>query len=157
MTRFGAHASTQALGDRFSRWRFLQQLLDEESDAQQTNLLLGLVLRQYLDSSKNATDTAAPEHTKERLEAVQAVISRALPDGSIPVLPECDTVLSDLLESTLPNPNEDEESYKSNWDMVMEIHGREAVKVDEQAGEPSWKTSCLVARVLLFYDFLTSD
>lgn len=140
--------------DRFSRWRFLQQVLDEESDEHQTNLILGQVLRKYLDTSG---DAAAPEHTQDRLSAVQAVTNLALPDGSIPVLPQCDSRLLDMLQSTLPDQQEEEEAYRSNWDMVMEIHGREAVKVDEQAGAASWKTCCLVARVLLFYDFLTSD
>lgn len=156
ITQFGSATSNVILEDRFSRWRFLQQILDEESEEHQTNLILGQVLRNYLDSS--VTDhTAAPEHTEERVSAVQAVLKKALPDGSIPVLPNCDLTLFDLLESTLPNPNEDEEAYKSNWDTVMEIHGRESVKLNEQEGNASWKTSCLVARVLLFYDFLTSD
>ena len=150
-TRFGTPSQFE---DRFSRWRFLQQVLDEESDKHQTNFILGHVLRNYLYTSG---DAAAPEHTQKRISAVQAVTNLALPDGSIPVLPHCDSVLFDMLQSTLPDPQEEEEAYKSNWDMVMEIHGREAVKVDEQAGEASWKTCCLVARVLLFYDFLTSD
>jgi hypothetical protein len=152
---FGAQPAVH-FEDRFGRWRFLQQLLDEESDEHRTNLLLGQVLREYLNGTKDS-DTAIPEHTEQRVSAVQAVIDTALPDGSIPVFPKRDPLLSDLLESTLPDPQEEEEAYKSNWDMIMELHGREAVKVNEQAGEISWKTSCLVARVLLFYDFLTND
>jgi hypothetical protein len=154
---FGARVHpTVHFEDRFSRWRFLQQLLDEESDEHRTNLLLGEVLREYLNGPKHS-DTTVPEHTEQRVSAVQAIIDTTLPDGSIPALPKCDSLLFDLLESTLPDPQEEEEAYKSNWDMIMEIHGREAVKVNEQAGEISWKTSCLVARVLLFYDFLTND
>lgn len=147
-------ATADILTDRFSRWRFLQQVLDGESDEHQTNLILGRVIRNYVSSS---VDAAAPEHTNERLSAVQAVIDTALPDGSIPVLPNCDFSLLNLLKCTLPDPNNEEDAYKSNWDMVLEIHGRESVKLNEQAGEASWKTSSLIARVLLFYDFLTSD
>jgi hypothetical protein len=39
---------------------------------------------------------------------------------------------------------------------VIELHGREAVKINESKGEPNWRAVCLVSRVLIYFDFLTS-
>eukprot|EP00984_Skeletonema_dohrnii_P022990 scaffold12098_cov104-Skeletonema_dohrnii-CCMP3373.AAC.2 len=36
------------------------------------------------------------------------------------------------IEQLLPDPMEDEESYKSAWDVVIDLYGRESVRVKEE-------------------------
>ena len=72
------------------------------------------------------------------------------------------------IEQLLPDPMEDEESYKSAWDIVIDLYGRESVRVKEEqlqretegGGDQclenlEWRTLCAVARVMIHYDFLT--
>lgn len=77
------------------------------------------------------------------------------------------------IEQLLPDPIEDEEAYKSSWDVVIDLYGRESVRVNEEglqrekeSGSSSsdsrlsleglqWRTLCAVGRVLIHYDFLT--
>lgn len=99
-------------------------------------------------------------------------------------LAEIDPVAMSILErieQLLPDPIEDEESYKSAWDVVIDLYGRESVRVREEtlqrekeggitvvAGGSSgssglkcnadnlqWRALCAVGRVLIHYDFLT--
>ena len=68
------------------------------------------------------------------------------------------------LEKLLPDPVEEEEAHKSAWDLVIELYGREAVRVREEniqrngvessKENMSWKTLCCIGRVLIHYDFL---
>ena len=87
------------------------------------------------------------------------------------------------IERLLPDPVEDEEAHKSAWDVVMDLHGRESVRVSEEslrregggggglvgggggsggggglrirARSLQWRTLCSVGRVLIHFDFLT--
>ena len=74
------------------------------------------------------------------------------------------------IEQLLPDPIEDEEAYKSSWDVVIDLYGRESVRVNEEglqreiegasgdglsAENLQWRTLCAVGRVLIHYDFLT--
>ena len=86
------------------------------------------------------------------------------------------------IEKLLPDPDEDEDAYKSTWDVIIDLYGRESVRVKEEAlqrekleqcvdvsdndgsGSNSkrycadslqWRTLCTVGRVLIHYDFLT--
>lgn len=75
------------------------------------------------------------------------------------------------LEQLLPDPIEEEEAHKGAWDLVMDLYGRESVRVNEEAlqrsreggdgvGEWSmenmqWRTLCCLGRILIHYDFLT--
>jgi len=84
------------------------------------------------------------------------------------------------IEQLLPNIEEDEDAYKSTWDIVIDLYGRESVRVNEEALQreresgryPSsenvgsgsleccadslqWRTLCAVGRVLIHFDFLT--
>jgi hypothetical protein len=67
----------------------------------------------------------------------------------------------DWLEELLPNPQDDEDAYNSLWDVVMELHGREAVKDDMKnsndtsSSTSNWTIRCLIVRVLIHFDFLT--
>jgi len=84
------------------------------------------------------------------------------------------------IEQLLPNIEDDEDAYKSAWDVVIDLYGRESVRVNEEALQreresgryPSsenvdsgsleccadslqWRTLCAVGRVLIHFDFLT--
>ena len=75
------------------------------------------------------------------------------------------------IEQLLPDPMEDEESYKSAWDVVIDLYGRESVRVKEEKLQREkesggrgtttylenleWRTLCAMGRVLIHYDFLT--
>ncbi len=72
------------------------------------------------------------------------------------------------IEQLLPDPMEDEESFKSAWDVVIDLYGRESVRVKEERLQREresggttclenleWRTLCAVGRVLIHYDFLT--
>ena len=61
------------------------------------------------------------------------------------------------LETILPDPVENEDDYKSLWDTIIELHGRETVKFNESQNPVSldWRIANTVTRVLLHYDFLT--
>jgi hypothetical protein len=80
------------------------------------------------------------------------------------------------IELVLPDPIEDEESHKSAWDVIVELHGRESVRVEEEklksanlveasggssvcvkyrAQSLQWRTLSTVGRVLIHFDFLT--
>ena len=75
--------------------------------------------------------------------------------------------LVNRIEQLLPDPVEEEEAYKGAWDIVIDLYGREGVRVREEAiqrngvnGDAnrenlSWKTLCCIGRVLIHYDFLT--
>jgi len=75
-------------------------------------------------------------------------------DESMKESPHNQDVL-DQLESLLPDPDDDEDAFKGLWDTVIELNGRESVKINEQNATYDWKACCLIARVLIHYDFLT--
>jgi hypothetical protein len=70
---------------------------------------------------------------------------------------QVDLSLLDQLEQLLPNSDDDdhEDAMKGLWDTVIELHGREAVKINERNASRQWRTRCLIARVLIYFDFLT--
>jgi hypothetical protein len=106
--------------------------------------------------------------TEDRLETMNiilqenscATIQRLLqPVGSssAPIFlctPQDDRFLCQL-ERLLPDPALDEDASKGLWDTVIELHGRESVKINEQINTMNWRTRCLIARVLIFCDFLS--
>lgn len=82
------------------------------------------------------------------------------------------------IEKLLPDPIEDEEAFTSAWDVIIDLYGRESVRVKEEALQREkalgsidglvddsvvkycveslqWRTLCAVGRVLIHYDFLT--
>jgi hypothetical protein len=74
------------------------------------------------------------------------------------------------IEQLLPDPIDDEEAYKSSWDVVIDLYGRESVRVNEEglqreiegasgdglsAENLQWRTLSALGRVLIHYDFLT--
>jgi hypothetical protein len=145
------------LNDRFDRWRWLQQLLDEETDPKDTNRVLYQVLEIYLRNPPEDSE-GSPALTTSRRGKLAYILQNSH-HGMVDALSyDISTDMGDIqpqLEELLPDPDEDEDAFKSLWDVVMEIHGRESVRLSEQQARPEWKMRCLVARVLLYYDFLS--
>ena len=62
-----------------------------------------------------------------------------------------------LLENLQPDPYEDEDAFKSSWDLVRELYGQEATKNAEKNGDLEWNIRCSIVRLLIHYNFLTQD
>ncbi len=205
------------LTEQFSRWKFLQQLLENELDHSDIEDVLLLSLSAYLQhgpgpKSYNNKDenggNASPVLTEEQRQIMSGLVEDivAVSDGigdsrflHLLVLPQIDysTLTIDVddedqegeqsqadqaqldqlavsiltqIEQLLPDPMEDEESFKSAWDVVIDLYGRESVRVKEERLQREkesggrgttclenleWRTLCAVGRVLIHYDFLT--
>jgi hypothetical protein len=151
------------LEERFDRWRYLQKLLDEETEPAATNQLLYRVLDGYAKYPRPKFELSDATGSPERTHARMQKITRALTlgeDGAFSVLsdPQQD-VADDLvasLEALLPDPVAEEDDNQGTWDTIMELHGRESVKINQQQQptSSSWKARCLTARLLVYYDFL---
>jgi len=153
------------LHDRFDRWRFLQQLLAQEATPEDTNRVLYAVLEGYIKFPRpkyaGTDETGSPELSSELFSLIEELLDDSN-DGRIsallPVGPDedsCDEKVLDRLEKLLPDLDEDEDAFKGLWDTVMELHGREAVKIDSGEGCPLWRACSLIARVLIHFDFLS--
>ena len=148
------------LDDRFDRWRYMQKLLDEETEPDSTNKLIYQVLDGYVKYPRpkfaETEATGSPERTLERLDNLAQILGSA-ENGSIPLTSVPQQDVTDLivkLEKLLPDPVEEEDDHKGTWDTVMELHGREAVKYNQMNPTMEWQARCLATRLLLFYDFL---
>jgi hypothetical protein len=163
--------------DRFDRWRFLQNFLEGDHPSDDVvNVVLYRVLdgvlknpralerRDTIDSS-DAVEMTAEE--KEKINEVlsdystegrvKAVISTSNNDADYEKTEKETVMILEQLEKLLPDAVENEDDYKSLWDTIIELHGREAVKFNERQNPVSldWKIANIVTRVLLHYDFLT--
>lgn len=148
--------------DRFDRWRFLQNLLDGEAKALTVNQMLYYVLDGYLKyprpKQENSDETGSPELTAELRAKIEKILEESA-NESIAAMedPECFPGRGFALlklEDLLPDPQEEEEAFKSLWDVVIEIHGREMVKIDESKATPQWKARCLITRLFIHFDFV---
>jgi hypothetical protein len=151
------------LHDRFGRWRYLQKLLDEEANEDDVNRIIFLVLDSYLKFPRptygSTTETGSPELTADRRQMIEQLLE-GCSLGTVPALGDADGAQSreamlKQLEPLLPDPIEDEDGFKGNWDTVMELNGRGSVQINERNREPGWLAVCLVSRVIIYYDFLT--
>lgn len=148
------------LHDRFDRWRFLQRLLDEESKEDDVNQITYWVLDGYLKYPRptfgTSSETGSPELTPERRNLIEEFLSDCS-SGLVPVLAEdgADEERLSRMQLLLPDPVEDEDAHKGLWDTIIELNGRESVKINETNGLPEWRAVCLIARVIVHYDFLT--
>jgi hypothetical protein len=148
------------LEDRFGRWRFLQRLLDGEVSGHDASELLVAVLRKSLAVSRTKEGSeGSVELSLEQRNRLQAFLDQMDDgEGNASLFEEGQLVLdpskADQLAALLPNMDSDEDAYKGLWDTVIEIHGREAVKIDEASRSPTWTACCLTARLLIHYDFL---
>lgn len=147
------------LHDRFDRWRFLQYLLDEETTSHDTNRVIYAMLSSYLKVEPDERETV--EFTPEKRSRLETFLQEAK-DETIMALIDLDgteTVNEEILkqlEGLLPDPEEDEDAFKGLWDTVIELHGRESVKIGLQNNVSRWQARCLIARLLIFYDFLST-
>jgi len=147
------------LHDRFDRWRFLQYLLDEETTSHDTNRVIYAMLDSYLKVEPDERETV--EFTPEKRARLEIFLQESK-DETIMALIDLDgteTVNEGILkqlEQFLPDPEEDEDAFKGLWDTVIELHGRESVKIGLQNNMSQWQARCLIARLLIFYDFLST-
>mmetsp|Transcript_18626 Transcript_18626/g.32013 ORF Transcript_18626/g.32013 Transcript_18626/m.32013 type:complete len:145 (-) Transcript_18626:350-784(-) len=130
------------------------------SDGIGTSKFLHMLVLPPVDYESSVIDVDG-EGDREGDDGVVAVDSNAL------------SILQQL-ESILPDPIEDEEAYKSAWDVVIDLYGRESVRVREEALQREressgsgnsdgvchaenlqWRTLCAIGRVLIHFDFLT--
>ena len=167
------------LGEQFNRWKLLQQLLEAEADAADINEVLFRVMRSFLDvprplKIKDANgitrSNTSPLINDEKKRLIQSLLDLASEDSDTPEIDsdirsvpaftggtDCVAASNDVLdiiEKLLPDPMEDEDAHKTCWDIVMEMHGKEAVRSEEMEGSNEWRARCAVARVLIHYDFL---
>ena len=149
------------LTENFNRWRYLQRLLDEEVEAHDVNEVLFVLLDNYKRRvGQDPDESTAPERTLEVLERIDRLLQPY--DGSLPVLqdPACtpgDQQVLMQVETLLPDPVEKEEAFKGAWDTVLELHGKASVAANERAARPEWKAVFLIARVMIYFDFLTGE
>lgn len=165
--------------NRFDRWRFLQEFLEgDHPSSDVVNVILYRVLDGALKyprpsgggDAQSGGDTI--EMKRNVREKIQVILSDFSNDGRVKAVPtmsnkdDGDAYEKDLehaldileqIERVLPDPVEDEDDFKSLWDSIIELHGREAVKINETQNPVSvdWKIANTVARVLLHFDFLT--
>jgi hypothetical protein len=151
----------ERFGDRFDRWSFLQDILEGDAQNDLVNQVLFQVLEGALkfprpksDQSDEAGSPAgSPEMTAELKGKIENVLAAAT-GGRVPALGNPENSVIELLEELLPDPRDEEDASKSLWDIVMELHGNEMVKVNETNPTAEWKTACLVTRLLINFDFL---
>lgn len=165
--------------NRFDRWRFLQEFLEgDHPSSDVVNVILYRVLDGALKYPRpsGGGDTQSGSDTIEMKrnvrERIQVILSDYTDDGRVKAVPTMsnkdngDTYEKDLeraleileqIEGVLPDPVDDEDDFKSLWDSIIELHGREAVKINETQNPVSvdWKIANTVTRVLLHFDFLT--
>jgi hypothetical protein len=165
--------------DRFDRWKFFQALLEgDHPSSDVVNIVLYRVLEGVLKYSRpsGGRDTQDSEDTIEMTAQVKEKIEGILADYSAEGRVKAVMTMSndnndedyekaekevlailEQLEGILPDPVEDEEDFKSLWDTIIELHGREAVKFNQSQNPVplDWKIANTVSRVLLHYDFLT--
>lgn len=141
--------------DRFERWKFMQNILEGDADEDLANHALFLVLDRairYLKEGKTTEDS--PEITAALQEKIEKVLA-ASENRRIPVLGVSEDMPTyNAIQSILPDPVEDEDANKSSWDVVMQLHGMEMVKISEKNPTYEWTMSCSLVRLLLQYDFL---
>mmetsp|Transcript_13957 Transcript_13957/g.23196 ORF Transcript_13957/g.23196 Transcript_13957/m.23196 type:complete len:220 (-) Transcript_13957:109-768(-) len=151
------------LTDNFNRWKYMQNLLDEELEAQDVNQILFVLLDNYMNapSGGDPADSSAPERTVELLEIIEGLLQYER--SSIPAVKDPDCQPGDdeqaliEIEKLLPDPVEKEDAAKGAWDTVSELHGRTSLAYNEREGRPAWNVVCMVARVMIYFEFLTGD
>ena len=170
------------LCSRYSRWKILQDILEEEEipTAQDINEILFLILKSFLDNPRptklpsgdtNPSPTLNAEqrellvnelfqyqqdkkYEEETIGLINAIPTDELGNDSM-MYDRRETVeVYNYLEKLHPDQQEDEDAFKGCWDLIMELYGKEATKMSEQSGDKSWKMRSSVVRLLIHYDFL---
>lgn len=163
--------------DRFERWRFLQEFLEgDHPSSDVVNIVLYRVLEGVLKyprpsgGSETLGSDDTVEMTTEERQQIEKILADYSTEGRVNAVMTMSNDDDDFekgeimaletleqLENVLPDPVEYEDDYKSLWDTVIQLHGREAVKFNESQKLVSldWKIANTVTRVLLHFDFLT--
>jgi hypothetical protein len=153
------HAHVPSFDNRFKKWRFLQDLLDGDVDDNVVGELLLHVLDDYLNNQPGTTNddttTGSPELTPDLISKLHASIDALREDAGAALNDYSEAGAVSKLDELLPDPIEDEDAYKSAWDTVMEIHGQDMVRANETNPTLEWRKLCLVARLLIHFDFLS--
>jgi hypothetical protein len=150
--------SRLSLFDRFGRWRFLQILLDEDEpiDWNDVNYIILSVLDKWIRTHPQDEQDNDDEIIFGTYKIITELVLLLLSSNSnIENFNISDIKILKKLQQILPDPENDEDAYKSLWDTIIELNGRESVKINERTNSSSWNTRCIIARVLLQYDFLT--
>jgi len=167
------------LTSKFSRWKFLQDILeeDEDIDPRDVNEVLFHVLKSFYDfprpiETPEGKKNPSPNLTEEQRSLLVDDLFQTSNDESdggkevecIQIFPmqgeepdETHLKTLSLLEKLQPDPLENEEDFKSCWDIVVELYGRESTKAAQQRGGNSWDIRSSVVRLLLHYDFLVDE
>jgi hypothetical protein len=141
----------------------MQNFLDAEVKASDANEVLYLVLFSFIEcppsASSDSNESASPIASPEVRIIIEKLLEKHASNQQIAAFcdPECrpgDDDLINRLEKLLPDPRENEDAFKGSWDTVVMLYGREAVKMNEEKATREWKALCLVARVLIYFDFL---
>lgn len=153
------YATRMNLEGRFERWRYLQNFLEGDIDDETANEILFEVLNTFLNRPRPKDSEIEEDGSPELTTALKSKLTTVLDlsqDGALLILgEESNDFLLELLEELLPDPRDEEDANKSAWDTIMDIHGHEMVKVNEMNPTPEWRRLCVVARLLVHFDFLT--
>ena len=138
----------------------MRDLLDGDIDDAVINATLFSVLHDFLQNlslKRSSNEETSSLFTPELTFKLKDALAQSAGEKRIEIFREAsnDEELLKKLQDLLPDPQEDEDAYKSTWDILMEIHGRDLVKSNENDSTPEWRKLCLVARLLIHYDFLT--
>lgn len=152
-------------------------VLTEDQRSVMTNLIDGIVgVSDGVGDSRILHMLVLPPVDYESM--VDVVSFEGENSNKVEVDPNALSIL-EKIEQLLPDPVEDEEAFKSAWDVVIDLYGRESVRVREEALQREkeggmvdadgnngssleccpenlqWRTLCAVGRVLIHFDFLT--
>lgn len=172
------------MNNRFDRWKFLQNILEEEEEPtyQEINhVLYTTMLKIMVDSSDCDADKTIPILNTQQRQVLlndlfclepynddtemddksksrrQLGVIRALPPDKAAKNNSTNKIYLQTIESLNllhPNPIDDDDAFKSCWDLVMEMYGKESTKLAEQNGDFSWISRSSIVRLLLHYNFL---
>jgi hypothetical protein len=146
------------LKDQFDRWKFLQDLLDDYQNDDDIHQVLFAVLDGFVKYPPPAPKDDDDESTKiitatpQQKAILRDILDLSSASQSVEALSKEE--IMEKLELLLPDPVEEEDAFKSAWDTVLELHGRDFVRVQEESGSQRWKALSVVSRVLIHYGFL---
>lgn len=145
------------LSCEFSRWKFLQDTMEDDIASENVNEILYLVLKSFIDNPRETQIL-----TEEQINVLEEELFQIEDNiGFISVLPLGGEYNEDhektlkLLDTLQPDPVENEDDFRSCWDILVEIYGREATKFAQKSEDIEFKHRSNAVRLLLHYDFLT--
>lgn len=122
------------LHNYFGRYRLIQKLMDGDiENVDDINVILSFILRKNDFFIQDASEPFQP---------IMTPFGRA-----------GDEILLSKLEQLLPTMEDNEDAHKGMWDTLIEIHGRESVKINKDK-DKDWDSRCLVCLLLIVHDFV---